>query len=88
MSRLLLNSKQDLQLNGARDYPQLSYELITLPVHCTRILHVCHWLCSGDDQLCLHPPQLKHHWATLLPGVLTSLSGQMVLEDTLHNGWA
>jgi len=39
------------------------------------------------NQLFLPISWLKCHWTTQLLGIITSLSGQMGLEDTLHSRW-
>lgn len=61
----------------------LPYILTPLPIHSKGSLQTRHQLCSGGNQLCL--PQLEHFWPAYLPGVITSPSAQMSLEDTLHS---
>ena len=46
-----------------------------------------HWLWSANYWLCLPASPLESFWAAQLPGVVTSPSGQMRLEDTVHSGW-
>ena len=45
------------------------------------------WYCifSVGNQFCLSSSQLKCYWAVLLPGVVTSPSGQIGLENTVYS---
>lgn len=49
------------------------------------IPHTQYWLYSEVSQLCLAACWLECHWATPLSGLVSSFSGQMVLEDTLYS---
>ena len=79
--------KQPFRLGRVEAIFSLGYELIPLPVYGTGILHVWYWLSCGGDQLCPPTSQLKYHRAAKLPEIVTSPSGQMGLEDTLHSRW-
>lgn len=46
-------------------------------------LHVLGWLCSRGCDLCLSPSWLECCWATQLPGLVPSPSGQLGLEVLL-----
>lgn len=64
----------------------LGYKLFSLPEHSRGTLHTWVWLCSGSKQLSLTIPLLECFWATQLLGALTSFSGQICPEDTVHSG--
>lgn len=54
----------------------LGYELTPCPCIAWE-LHAQCWFWSRGNQLCPLAFWLKYHWATLIPGVVACLSGQM-----------
>lgn len=81
-SRLLPVSQTVCSLERARS-PFLDCGSFPLPVCSTRSLHTQYWLCSEDNLFC----SLFCQWAPPLPGMVSSPSGKIGLEDTLHSRW-